>query len=167
MSRMTKVIVLDSTLYKRGVVNPYVSPLGVGLVPRDADATSASLIEGFRDLAGRAPGLAARPFWCSVHLFRKCPNVAALELLDPIIRRVLPTIDVVSVTHSPTRLERIRTHGLTVPRETDRQSFMSALQQDYVYHSLWKFGQLHDMTQYHAILDGMNPIVTGGSSRIA
>ncbi len=164
---MTKLVAFDSTLFRRGTVNPFTSPLGVGVVPRDPNETATALADGFRELSARVPALASRPYWCTVHLLRKATSLRTLELLEPLMSRILPTIDVVSVSYSPTRLERIISHGLTVPRENPRPDFMSNLQQDYVYHSLWKFGQLHDMSQYHAILDGMNPIVTGGSARVS
>ena len=163
---MTKVVAFDSTLFRRGVANPFTTPLGVGVVPRDPHATEQALAEGFLALGSKYPGLASRPFWCSVHLLRKVPRVRLMDLVGPVIAMVLPTLDVVSVSYSPTRLERVITHGLTEPRAEPRPKFMDILQQDYVYHSLWKFGQTHDMSQYHAVLDGMNPIVTGGSARI-
>jgi hypothetical protein len=164
---MAKLVAFDSTYYRRGVANPFTTPLGVGLVPKDPSQTAKAMIEAFAELTKRHPTLSSRPFWSSVHLFRKLPGAPALDLLTPVMQRVLATIEVVSVSYTTTRLDRVRTHGLTEPRESDREPFMSNLQQDYVYHSLWKFGQTHDMNQYHAILDGMNPIITGGSARIA
>lgn len=162
---MGKTIAFDSKEFNRGVLRPFYTPVGAGVVVRDADGKHR--FEGTVEQTKAKYGirrstkcLTYRDFALSLGRNKSLgPIKELIEDLDGLVEEI-------HYFYVLTRLTDIRVYGRDMPEEESRETFLERLSPAFVLSSAWKYFAQNPTADHSVVLDHFSSEVTGGAQEI-